>query len=160
MDLEEEEEDIFDLFVQWLYSQQYEMPGNDVEGGRFLEPLKLFALAEKFDVSRLKSYLMAKMFAAGKQGGAPPSLIAITYAYKHTPSNSCVRKLLADWYACKVPVWWYRDKSIQSWFREHPDVVTDVMLSLINITPRQQLDNPFKGEMPEVYKEKDPGLAK
>lgn len=156
MDLEEEE-DIFDLFIQWLYSQQYEMPGNDSEGGRFMEPLKLFALAEKFDVGKLKSHLMVKMFAAGKEGGPPPSLTAMAYTYQHTPANSCVRKLLADWYAWNAPVWWYKDPSIHSWFRGNPEVATDVMLSLINITPRQQLDNPFNGDMPEEYKERISG---
>lgn len=161
MDLEEENEDIFDRFVQWLYSQQYEMPGEGTGAGRFEEPLHLFVLAEKFDVSKLKSLLMVKLFAAGKQGGGEsPPLAAVVYAYEHTPTNSSVRKLLADWYACKLSFSWYEKDAIQKWLRAHPEIMTDVMFSVIKNTAWRHLTNPFAGDMPEEYKDKDHGQGK
>lgn len=99
MDLVEEDENTFDRFIQWLYSQQYEISGDRREGdryARFTAPLKLFVLAEKFDISKLKNLLMTKMFAAVKQGLARPSKTAIAYAYEHTPPSSIIRRLLAD----------------------------------------------------------------
>lgn len=160
MDLEEENEDIFDRFVQWLYSQQYEMPGEGTGAGRFEEPLHLFVLAEKFDVSKLKSLLMVKLFAAGKQvSGESPSLAAVVYAYEHTPTNSSVRRLLADWYACKLSFSWFEIDAIQKWLRAHPEIMADVMFSVITNTALRRLNNPFAGDMPEEYKDKeDPGL--
>lgn len=156
MELVEEDEDTFDRFIQWLYSQQYEMPGEKAEGGgEFMEPLKLFVLGEKYDVSKLKDLLMTRLFARGKLTGSPPQLAGIAYVYENTPTNSKVRKLLADWYACKVSLSWYKGDVAQRWFGEHPDFMMDVMLSFVNHTSRQHQHNPFKCEMPEDYKDKD-----
>ena len=156
MDLVEEDEDTFDRFVQWLYGQQYDVPlGNGLEGDRFAEPLRLFVLAEKFDVSKLKSLLMVKIFAAGKQGGVAPQCASLIYAYNNTHSGSVIRRLLADWYAFRFPQAWYRGESVQKWFRKHPDFMMDVMLSSVLYSSRQHQYNPFAGTMPEDYKDKE-----
>lgn len=154
MELVEEDEDTFDRFIQWLYSQQYEMPGEETEGGGFMEPLKLFVLAEKFDVSKLKSLLMTRMFAMGKRDAYRPQLDAIAYAYAHTSTSSKIRKLLADWYACKISYQWYKDDPAQKLFRENPEFTTDVLVSLAKHTCRFHLGDAFKGDMPGDYKEK------
>ncbi|KAL9073490.1 MAG: hypothetical protein Q9161_002911 [Pseudevernia consocians] len=157
MDLVEENEDIFDCFIQWLYSQHYEIRGDGTGSDRFREPLRLFVLAEKFDISKLKNLLMAKIFAAAKQGSIGPSLSAIGYTYEHTPPSSIIRRLLADWFACKVSIPTYNDDTTQKWFRSHPEIVTDIMLSFARNISRKHSKNPFKGDMPEEYQEKEPG---
>ena len=157
MDLVEENEDTFDRFIQWLYSQQYEIPGGGTGSSGFTEPLRLFVLAEKFDIRKLKNLLMTKMFAAAKQGSARPSRSATAYTYNHTPPSSIIRRLLADWFACKVITPSYRDNTYQDWFRSHPEIVTDIMLSFARNISRTHWKNTFKGDMPEEYKEKEPG---
>lgn len=75
------------------------MPADETEGGKFMEPLKHSVFAEKSDISKPKSLLIAKLFAVGKQRGtAPvtsPILTALAYACEHTPPKSYVRKLFS-----------------------------------------------------------------
>lgn len=156
MDLVEEDEDTFDVFIQWLYSQQYEMPEQKTGDSGFVEPVKLFVLAEKFDISKLKTLLMTKMFARGQlPGSRPPRLSAVVYAYEHTPTSSTIRKLLADWYAYKVPIHWFHGDLAKKWFLENPDIMRDVMLNFVNDTSRQHQQNPFAGDMPKEYKDEE-----
>ena len=157
MDLVEEDEDTFDHFIQWLYSRQYEIPGDGTGSGGFMKPLRLFVLAEKFDISKLKNLLMTKMFAAAKQNSIGLKLSEVAYAYEHTPPSSIIRRLLADWFACKVSIPTYNDDTTQKWCRSHPEIVTDVMLSFARNISRKHSKNPFKGDMPEEYQEKEPG---
>ncbi|KAF6233376.1 hypothetical protein HO173_008308 [Letharia columbiana] len=60
---EEDDESTFELFVDWLYCQRYEMlpddgDDEDDEGDhvdeRFLQPFRLFVFADKYDVCKLK----------------------------------------------------------------------------------------------------------
>ena len=109
MSLPEEEEQTFDLFVQWLYRQSYEIsPQQHNHNGQvFMEPVKLYVLADKYDVTDLKSHVITKLFALRNEKWVP-GLATMAYAYEHTPQHSRLRKLLTDWWACRVDLPWFR----------------------------------------------------
>lgn len=155
MDLPEEDEALFDLFVQWLYHRQYEIPPSPKDkaknGGRYMQTMKLYVFADKYDISSLRSLIVEKMFAVDKKGVL--TLDAVAYLYENTSPNASMRRLLADWYACSYPSPWYQSDPIRKWFREHPEIMMDVMLGFAKAISRQHVEYPFKGDMPEEYKD-------
>ncbi len=158
MDLPEEDEQIFDLFVQWLYQGCYEISPKDVEanGQRLMEPVKLYVLADEYDVSGLRSHIITKLFAVCKTGNVTPGLTTMAYAYERLSPKSGLRRLFADFYACKLPISWLISDDAQKWFQEHPQVAAAVVTSFATYattTSRAMQTNPFAGEMPDKYKE-------
>ena len=158
MDLPEEDEGSFDLFVQWLYDRHYEIPLGWLE--RFLEPVKLYVLADKYDVRGLRSLIIEKLFEMGKQcmrtNKAAPGWEAMAYVYDHTSQNSGLRRLCADWYAWAAPLAWFSSNDSQKWLREHPEAACAIISSLAMARPGSSWAdpiNPFAGEMPENYKD-------
>ena len=146
MSLPEEEETTFDLFIQWLYRQSYEISSqkhND-KGQRFMEPVKLYVLADKYDVTDLKSHVITKLFALRNEEWVP-GLATMAYAYEHTPQNSRLRKLMADWWACRVELPWFRLEVTQGWLKEHPEVASAVISSFAHIMSRRSQKSLFVG---------------
>ena len=162
MDLPEEDVHLFDLFVQWLYHQRYEIPPKEVEqkGERLMEPVKLYVLADKYDVSDLRSDIITKLFALGNMGGTYPDLGTMAYAYEHVSPKSGLCRLLADWYACKVTPSWFSSDVAQKWFPQHPQVTAAVISSFVTTVSRATQTNPFAGEMPDKYKVDVQGASK
>lgn len=130
MDLPEEDEHLFDLFVQWLYRGHYEIPpkGTEAPGERFMELVKLYVLADRYDVVDLRSLLITKLFEMYKvPNGILPGMVTVAYAYEHVSRTSGLRRLLADWYTEKVGFSWFNSEVAQEWFREHPEVAAAVI---------------------------------
>ena len=154
MSLPEEEEKTFDLFIQWLYNGSYEVsPEKDNDKGQtFMEPVKLYVLADKYDVTDLKSHVITKLFAQGKEKRAP-GLVTVAYAYEHTPPNSRLRTLLADWWACRVDLAWFRLETTQGWLKEHPEVASAVISSFANTMSRKTQKNLFGADTVEEYED-------
>lgn len=156
MTLPEDDEAIFDIFVEWLYRQRYEIPSLPVgdpskASNRLMQPVQLFLLADKYDVPTLKNLILFKMFLACKEGKRDSiNHETVAYAYKHTTLRSSIRKLLVDWLAFNPA--WIEQECNQVWLREHPEISTDLNVSLTRRVRTQR--NPFSGEMPEEYLEK------
>ncbi|KAM0799093.1 hypothetical protein BDR22DRAFT_822703 [Usnea florida] len=133
MSLPEEEGNTFDLFTQWLYNRSYEIsPEQDNDKGQnFMEPVKLYVLADKYDVTELKSHVITKLFALRNEKWVP-GLATMAYAYEYTPQNSRLRKFLADWWACRIDLSWFRLEATQGWLKRHPEVAVAVILSFAN----------------------------
>lgn len=146
MSLPEEEDHTFDLFIQWLYNQGYEISdqNHNDRGQRFMEPVKLYVLADKYDVTDLKSHVITKLFALRNEKWVP-GLATVAYAYEHTPQNSRLRKLLADWWACRVDPHCFRLGVTQGWLKEHPEVAISVISSFANIMSRRTQKSLFVG---------------
>ncbi|KAL9131969.1 MAG: hypothetical protein Q9175_006640 [Cornicularia normoerica] len=119
---------------------QDEMPADETEGGKFMEPLKHSVFAEKSDISKPKSLLIAKLFAVGKQRGtAPvtsPILTALAYAYENTPPKSrCGSALVSR-----------ASEDYDADFAQFRQEYIEAALA-----------QSFHGDMPEEYKGKEPG---
>lgn len=156
MDLPEEEEDVFELFVQWLYHRRYEVPLDGAEGlgSRYLGPVRLYVLADRYDVGELRTFLVTKLFAMAKRsGGQVPSCRAVAYVYDHTSQTSGLRRLVVDWWAYRVQLSWFSSEFGQNWLQEHPEVAAAVISIFAMSISRATQINPFEGEMPERYKE-------
>ena len=154
MSLPEEEEKTFDLFIQWLYSQGYELSSDkdDDKCQNFMEPVKLYVLADKYDVTDLKSHIITILHALGN-GKWVPDLATVAYAYEHTPQNSRLRKLLAAWWACRVDLPWFCSEVAQGWLKEHPEVACAVISTFANFVLRNETKSLARVGMVEEYKD-------
>ena len=161
MTLPEDDEVIFDLFVNWLYSQRYDIPSPPKDPKekhkKYLEPIKLFVLAEKYDVRSLRNLVVSQLFLAMKTRGKIPSLDTVPYAYKHTSQNSTIRKLLTE-RLTYMNLGWYQEESTQTWLRDHPDISVDMIARFAKDTP-ERMDHSAE-EMLEEYIEKEPESGK
>ena len=181
MQLPQTVESTFELFLDWLYYQRYEMlpeadcdddeNGNGVDEGdddddddddeRFLQAFRLFVFADKYKIFKLKNLVIEKLFADGVTCTKGPPFASITYAYKHTTQGSSLRKLLADWNCWNLDLKYYEDPAIQTCLREQPDLTTDLFVNLAkHLEGRKQTYNPFEGEMPEGYKDEESNQKK
>lgn len=152
MRLPEEEERMFDLFTQWLYNKGYEiLPGHDeAKGERFMEPVKLYILADKYGVTDLKSHIITELFAMGNEKWIA-GISTVAYAFEHTPQNSRLRKLLADWWVCRLSLPWFRSEVAQGWLKEHPEVACALIANTVSEETRTNVF--VKVGMVEEYKD-------
>lgn len=183
MQLPEDDEDTFELFVDWLYHLRYEMlPGSgpddddddsedgdgetdddDDESGkddqRYLQAIRLFVLADKYRICKLKSLVIERLFAAaGEFNTKGPTYVPLAYAYKNTTQGSGLRKLLVDFYTWRTDLRWYRFKAVKAFLQRHSDVAIDLLLNLAkHLEGDRDFYNPFEGDMPEEYKDEESG---
>ena len=153
MRLPEEEKHTFELFIEWLYNRSYEICNieDEAEGEGFMEPIKLYILADKYDVTVLKSHVITQLFALRNEKWVPDS-DTVAYAYVHTPRSSHLRKFLADWWACQVDLAWFRSEEAQEWFEEHPEVASAVISSFASTMSRETQKDLF-GDAVEEYED-------
>lgn len=187
MYLPEDDEGTFELFVDWLYYQRYEMlpqlepyDDDDDDSGhdddddsghndaelwiakcdeRYLQPCRLYVLADKYRIFKLKSLVVERLFAAAAGPNMNgPSCGTLTYASKHTTQGSTLRKLLVDYYTWNIDLDWYEDDHIEAFLRENTDIATDLLLNFAkHLKGKEKVYNPFVGDMPEEYKDKESG---
>lgn len=166
MQLPEDDESIFELFVDWLYYQRYEMlpeeedndndNNDDDDDKRFLQAFQLFVFADKYEVSKLKSLVVETLFVDGRPTelrATGPSIDSIAYAYEHTTQESGLRKLLADWSAFNIRLEWYECSDVQAFLRKQPEFATDLSVSFAVNLHKGHTYNPFEEDMPEKYKD-------
>ena len=135
MTLPEDDGPVFELFVDWLYHRRYSIASPPVQDASedydvLMQPVQLYALADKYDVPDLRSLILCKIFAFIQRNGSKPTLGTVAYAYEHTSQNAAVRTLLTD---CLIRIEesfdWYHQVGAQTWFRAHPEIAVDVLAS-------------------------------
>ena len=155
MTLPEDDVETFEEFAEWLYRRSYAISPASLPGPRFMALLKLFVLADKYQVTDLKNIVTEKMFASAKNRETVPSTGEIAYAYAHTVQSSGIRRLLADWYACRIDLMLFENPTFQTFLRKHPSCATDFSISLAKRVVRGKSADPFTFIMPEEYKDKE-----
>lgn len=156
MNLPEDDAELFNLLIEWLYGHRYDLPqpigDKTKDGTRFMEAMRLYVLADKYGVAGLKSCIAKTIFNTMKDGNVTgPNMD--TVAYQNVSQTSGIRKLLADLYACNINFEWYERATTKARLQKNPEFATDVILSFVQHTSRKCIDNPFKGDMPEIYQE-------
>ena len=150
MTLPEDDESVFENLVDWLYRGRYEIPSQGEVVDIFLRPVQLFVLAEKYEMSDLRSVVLYQIFNLIKSETAETaSLETVAYTYKHTSENAAIRKLLLD-----DMVWHCQHNSYQPpenrmWLRDHPEISADVIVRFAKRAGTQR--SPFSGGMPKEY---------
>lgn len=150
MTLPEDDESVFELFVDWLYRQRYDvgvLPAGDQPTDMHMQHIQLYILADKYDVPNLKSLVLSQVFLLIKQKFGP-TIPTIVYAYRHTSQNAGIRRMFADHLACSL----HHKKSQHPnflWLRKEHEIAVEIVHSVAK--HMLEIKNPFDGEMPEEY---------
>ena len=163
MTLPEDDESVFENFVDWLYRGRYDIPRHSEVVDIFLRPVQLFVLADKYEVSDLKSVVLYQIFNLVKsETGETASLETVAYTYRHTSQNAGIRKLLLDDMVWHCHHNWYQPAENRTWLRDHPEISADVIVRFAMRAGGWW--NPFGGRMPKEYtvekSEEDKGKGK
>lgn len=108
--LPDDRAELFDLFVQWLYSQNLKQIFEDVTLPIWRTLIELHILADKLQVLKLKNTILDQMLCKADEalGRGParmparegfPTNVDISLAYENTPVTSPMRKFLAELFA-------------------------------------------------------------
>lgn len=103
MNFPEENVDDFYRFINWTYIGRYQLSGFEADGtapDRIMELAKLYTLADRYDVVRLKHNIIDRIYEIGQCSPpdyAPPHDV-IRYVYENSTRLSCFRKLMVAWY--------------------------------------------------------------
>lgn len=154
--LPEEDVDMVDLFVQWLYKQDCEiikLPANhDIDGGEFLElPVRSQIFADKYNVPNINRYCLQELLAYARSDdyNYTPTEKAIEHVYRNTCPGSGVRRLMANFCASLVPALWFEGEMAQYWLREMSEFAVDLIVALANVSSKKNLGDPLSFNEPE-----------
>ena len=146
----EEDEQTFDVFMHWLYTDVYTFPNANVQGngGYLMQPAKLYALADKYEVICLKECLIKGFFAAAQQGQEQPTGSVVGYIYANTAHADSLKLLLADWWNWKIGYYIFPTSDSLDWLNETPEFAVDLVLGM----KRRNTDfDPFQAATAERY---------
>ena len=137
--------------VQWLYSNDYELPetaGIVSPHDRYIELTDLYVFAEKYVIVDLKNSIIRELWRLHET--KVPSSTPIRRIYDNTPGSSPCRRLLAAGYAWKISLAWYDKPSASKHLSCHTDFGADVAIQLARRFSGNHLD-PFDGDASEFY---------
>jgi hypothetical protein len=135
----------FKLLLGWVYLGKIEVPTD--ANGPVDSYIELFAMAEKFTLSRLADEVIEYLNAMMKAENLLPGTTQMVKAYQRTPSGSRLRLLMAH---CCVFITlsytddlcnnaWSKDK-LQTAFKENDDHWSDVLSLMRSQSGKIQLD--------------------
>ena len=169
MQLPEDDENLFSLFIDWLYHQRYEMlpePDEFDEGSneedddmddeeddsnRFHQVFRLFVLAEKYDVPNLKWLLTKTLFADIKTCREGPTYASVSWLYGQTTQSAGIRRLVTDWHAWRMDPVYLETRRFRALLKKHPEFSADMILSYGKNLKKGPKYDPFAGAMPDEY---------
>lgn len=99
--LPEDDPDVFEQFLQWIYTKAYNIsPITDTSPKNLCKQswqyVRLYVFAEKTQVNSLKDHILEQLYALRQRFGKVQAVTyeCVEFAYDHTPPDSALRKLL------------------------------------------------------------------
>ena len=152
---------LMDVLVQYLYAPESRL--NTI--GTIMQLLRLYALADKYDIVRVKNKIcedvqlslvyQRSLSATGKLCSAQPQKSAVKFVYENTTSKTPMRRLLVDWFVWGVDLTWFSNEENRSWLLSVPEFAVDVCAVLSWDSDKKAKARPFTNEM-SVYLEEGP----
>lgn len=134
MELPEDHPDTVDLFIQYLYGKECELPICEADSlfQYYMACVKLLIFANRYDVQSLKRYILGQLIrnTVRKPRLPMPPQKAVRYVYDNTSSKSGIRKFFADWYVWRVERDWFQQQAIQDWLLENLSSLPSLELPL------------------------------
>lgn len=154
MKLADDDAATFELFVQWLYTQQYEITTEKKQGiARMLEPVRLYVLAEKYDIVKLKNKICRKLYEGRTVHGFGPCKNTVECAYDNLPQSSPMRRMLVDWYTWHVTCRWFEYEENQKWLPRVPEFAADLAVALSKKSRSSTGESPLELGVANYYEE-------
>ncbi|KAL8766012.1 MAG: hypothetical protein Q9209_007101 [Squamulea sp. 1 TL-2023] len=157
MDLEDDDIETFELFVQWLYIGKVDISpslcATAAIKGHFDELTHLYVLADKYNIVSLKNHVMDVCFAFARKRGmtagkrslaAAPRLETIEYVYDNTVPGLPMRQFMVAYYVWVISPEWYRQENARSQLRAIPEFGADVAIALASKFDDHPSVSPFE----------------
>ena len=159
MELPDDDATIFEGFARWLYSESDHVRLKmykplDKENGAVMQAVRLYLLADKYDVPKLRNDICRSLFPIPVQADfeAPPRC-AVRLVYRNTPRKSAIRRLIVDWYAYQCDTLWFESAQNQSWLSTIPELAVDLVVAFAKGGQCDSKDGPFMSKKPDYYDE-------
>lgn len=162
MELPDEDVDLFDHFVSWLYSWDFDHKMFDVSAPdtkqrfqeHFMKAAHLFVFADKYDIGSLRISICDDLFdlssyTTQKDADLVPSSGLVDYVYANTQRKAIIRVIIADWFAWIKQDSWQPDGETADWIYTIPDLGVDLAFALYELSETSTMDNPFEGNKAE-----------
>lgn len=155
MTLPEDDVELFNDFVQWLYHQRYVIPPSDLnmekKGGYFTQTMQLYVLADKYGVTSLKNSIVDVLFVQAQITTGTPGLKSVGYLYNNTRPTSRIRAMITDWYTSYVSPKWFQESGVRRWLVRHPEFAADLVASFANLNTIELRKSLFKNTTATKY---------
>lgn len=132
MALPEDEVEIFEMLVDWIYTQQHSIPQSDnytTEVNARGRALRLLVVSDKYGIPVLKNSICEALIESARARKAPP-VADVSTAYLQLPEKSGLRKLLIDWFVDFCQLGWYEKPAYRKWLVKNPDFAADLTAGL------------------------------
>lgn len=138
MKLPEDDPDIFELLVRWLYTKELAVPVTDTKedcNEHYLQLCKLYVSADKYRILALKNYIvdyffMLKLKLASHPLYNAPQMNVVYYVYKNTTGSCALRKLLIAWNVWHVDLKWYSGDGVHGLLCDLPEYSADLVIAM------------------------------
>ena len=120
-----------------------------------MEPIRLYVLAEKYDVVEMKNKICGEIYAGRTAHRFAPYKSDIRYAYDNLPQKSPMRRMLVDWYAWHVSCRWFEEEDNQEWLRHLPGFAADLTVALRKRSNNPTAQSPLRLGVAGYYEKKD-----
>lgn len=160
MTLPDDDADLFNLLVEWLYAGSYNIPQptghKDKDAARFMEFIRLYVLADKYGVTSLKNEIVKTLFDALKQNHKTgPNADTVAYVYENLPGTSPIRRLPADFYVCNDKFAWCENVRVSDLLRIYPEFAADVVSAFVRHAPIEDMRESFMDGKGKYYLERE-----
>ena len=122
--LPDDDADLMDALIQDLYAPQSALR----EIGSTMELLRLYVLADKYDIVQVKNRICDCFVSNIK--GLPPSASEIEYAYENATSERPIRRVLVDWFIHRANAAWFNKEENRRWLTSVPEFAVDLCAGL------------------------------
>ena len=157
MHLPEDEVDIFEHFVTYLYDHDLKLGMEDgadwrENQGHLMLTVRLYALAEKYDIETLKSKICKDLHRFIVDGiddkeddmPLPPCVAVVEHVYSNTSRSAPIRQIMADWFAWNDKYFWGDDDRSLEWLYGLPEFLFDLVIALEKSASISAKESPFK----------------
>lgn len=145
MSLPDDEGDIVDRVVMWLYTRGSIKLEGDMPSQLWLVA-KLSIFADKYHIIKLKNQLIDELYSLYDRGA---TLVALKddffgFFYRHVPKSSKIRQLLSRWAVIDIPWSVLSSDGFHSMLREQPEFAADLTVAFALNLQNPSTQNPFE----------------
>ena len=148
MYLPDDDADLMDALIQDLYAPQSALR----EIGSTMEFLRLYVLADKYDIVRVKNRICDLLVSSSR--GLLPSTSEIEYAYENATSERPIRRVLVDLFIWRTNESWFNREENRRWLTSVPEFAVDLCAGLATFGLGSK--NYAWGRNTSFYWERDP----
>jgi len=135
MNLTEDDPEVFERLVQWLYWKAYDLPpfverANVAAQIIFMHLARLYVAADKYGIIGLKNDVLDRFYKANADRAGPPQLGLLDYVYEHTTAKSNLRAFLVAKYVWDIEYTWYGSEEVQKSLCARPEFAAAMTIAM------------------------------